>query len=63
MPRFKHTRHGSGDTKVRTEESNILLIGPSVSDDARGSHLLMALLSFSVLLGIVTLIHSRTATG
>jgi hypothetical protein len=63
MSRFKYTRHGSGDTNVRTEEFNILLIGPSVSDGAFGSHLLVALLSFSVLLGIVALIHSRTATG
>jgi hypothetical protein len=30
---------------------------------AFGSHLLVALLSFSVLLGIIALIHSRTASG
>jgi hypothetical protein len=34
-----------------------------ISDGAFGSHLLVALLPFPVLLSIVTLIHLRTASG
>ena len=74
MPRFKHTRHGSGETNPPLTFLAVLLgssptwtcppcrsetgerVRAGIFDGAFGSHLLVALLPFPLLLGIIALI-------